>query len=373
MMHFLATLGVPPVSVDHHLLQNKLTGAQFFYFPSSHESFMPWHTIATVKTISDRSILFIKTKNYLLELLKLWNTNKDLKNFTNYFILSSDLLPFAQEHLFPLMQQGIVAAISNIDHIIYPISKLFYDALYQHVQTECDGRMLGNVSIHPMSKIAPNVFLGEHVVIEADVVIMPGCVISSYCKILQGSILFPHVTLYPFVQVGKFCRIHSGSVIGGDGFGYQFHQGEHQKIWHMGGVIIGHHVELGAGTCIDTGTFAPTVVGDGTKVDNQVQIAHNVEIGQHVIICGQSGVAGSSKVGNYSVLGGRVAVGPHVELGEQCQVAGGAMLTEKIWPAKSVLAGHPARPLKEWLKGVAVLRNLALTPNSSTPLKKSED
>jgi len=155
--------------------------------------------------------------------------------------------------------------------------------------------------------------------------------------------------------------LHSGVVVGSDGFGYTFHQGQHKKIWHMGGVSIQDDVEIGSNSTIDMGTFSPTIIGSGTRIDNLVQVAHNVKIGKGCVLCGQSGIAGSAVLEDFVVLGGRAAVGPDVHLGMGCQLAGGSKVTDSaIWPAGSKLGGHPARDLKEWLKGLAYLRKVSL-------------
>src|SRR5690606_2968050 len=168
-------------------------------------------------------------------------------------------------------------------------------------------------------------------------------------------------TLYPFTRIGKNCRIHSGTVIGSDGYGYTFHQGQHLKIWHMGGVIIHDDVEIGSNTSIDMGTFSPTIIGSGTRIDNLCQIAHNVKIGRGCIICGQGAIAGSAVLEDYVVLAGRAAVGPDAHLGMGTQLAGGAMVNEGVtWPAGSKLGGHPAKDIKEWMRGIAYLRNMSL-------------
>ena len=124
-------------------------------------------------------------------------------------------------------------------------------------------------------------------------------------------------------------------------------------------MTIGHNVEIGANSCVDQGTFSPTTIGDGTKVDNHVQIAHNCKIGRGVIICGHVAFGGSAVIGDFTVLGGKAAVGNGVIVGKACQVAGNAMVNSDIEDS-SVVAGHPARPLKEWLRGVAWLRQQSL-------------
>jgi len=175
----------------------------------------------------------------------------------------------------------------------------------------------------------------------------------------DGTIIFPNVVIYPLVKIGKSVRIHAGSIIGGDGFGYHFFNGAHQKIWHVGGVIIEDEVELGAHVTIDCGTFSPTFIGAGSKLDDQVHVAHNCYVGKGVILCGQVGMAGSSTVLDYSIIGGKTAITNDIVIGKQCKVAGMAGVSQD-WPDGSIIAGHPARKLNEWLRGVAFLRKKAL-------------
>ena len=190
---------------------------------------------------------------------------------------------------------------------------------------------------------------------------MPGTVILPHSEIGDNTKIFSNVSIYPFTKIGKNCRIHSGTVIGSDGFGYTFHQGNHVKIWHMGGVDIRDDVEIGSNSSVDAGTFSPTIIGSGTRIDNLVQIAHNVKLGRGCVICGQAGIAGSAVLEDYVVMGGRAAVGPDSFIGMGTQIAGGAKVNESAnWPAGSKLGGHPAKDLKEWMKGVAYLRTMSL-------------
>ncbi len=241
------------------------------------------------------------------------------------------------------------------------LSKPFYEMKMKGLNTQVDGRQMGTVEIDPSAMVAQNVFIGEYVRIGANAEIMPGSIIHSHSEIGDNTKIYSNVSIYPFTKIGMNCRIHAGTVIGSDGFGYTFHQGNHLKIWHMGGVIIQDDVELGSNCSVDAGTFSPTVIGKGTRIDNLVQIAHNVKLGKGCIVCGQSGIAGSAVLDDYVVLGGRAAIGPDCHLGMGTQVAGGAKVTEGgIWPAGSKLGGHPARDLKEWMKGLAYVRTMSL-------------
>ncbi len=257
-----------------------------------------------------------------------------------------------------------IATTPNVALSLTLLSKPFYDMKMKFLNTQVDGRQMGTTEIDPTARISQNVFIGENVKIGANVEIMSGCVINPYVTIDDDTKLYPNVTIYSYSTIGKNCRFHSGVVIGSDGFGYTFHQGKHQKIWHMGGVNIHDDVEIGANSCVDMGTFSPTIIGSGTRIDNLVQIAHNCKIGKGCILCGQSGIAGSAVLEDYVVLGGRAAIGPDCHIGMGTQVAGGAKVNEgAIWPAGSKLGGHPAKDLKEWMKGVAYLRNMSLKSN----------
>lgn len=258
-----------------------------------------------------------------------------------------------------LKNVAFVATTKSVDVSLSYLSKAFYQNLENDKNFFVDGRQTGKAEIHPTAKVAQGVFIGEGVTIAEDVVILPGCVLMGNNKIDRGTKLFPNVTLYPNVHIGEEVRIHAGAVIGSDGYGYNFDQGAHQKVWHIGGVRIGNSVEIGSQSNIDGGTFSPTTIGHGTKIDSQVQIGHNCWIGEHVIICGQVGVAGSCVLENYCVLGGKAGVGPGVTLGEGSQVAGSAQVNSDH-PKGSVLGGHPARPVKEWLRGLAYLRKVSL-------------
>lgn len=240
------------------------------------------------------------------------------------------------------------------------LSKPFYDRKMKGLNCQADGRQMGTVDIDPTALISQNVFIGEHVKIGKKVQIMPGVVILPHSVVQDGSIIYPNVTLYPFTTIGKNCRIHSGTVIGSDGYGYTFHQGQHLKIWHMGGVEIHDDVEIGSNTSVDQGTFSPTIIGSGTRIDNQVQIAHNCRIGRGCILCGQAGLAGSVTLEDFVVMGGKAAIGPDAHIGMGSQIAGAAGVNDgAVLPAGSKVGGHPARDIKEWMRGVAYLRKVS--------------
>jgi UDP-3-O-[3-hydroxymyristoyl] glucosamine N-acyltransferase len=315
--------------------------------------------ISALDSLTECSMVFIKNAKFL---------EKFRPNIQK--AVSLKIGAIVDEKFFNMVNAELKAEIDKLPWIITSpnvalslttLSKPFYERKMKGVNTQVDGRQMGTVDIDPSAYIAQNVFIGEHVKIGTGVEIMPGTVILPHTEIGDYTKIYPNVSIYPFSKIGKNCRIHAGTVIGSDGFGYTFHQGHHTKIWHMGGVIIHDDVEMGSNCTVDAGTFSPTIIGSGCRLDNMVHIAHNVKLGRGCILCGQAGIAGSAILDDYVVLGGRAAVGPDSHLGMGTQVAGGAKVNEAaIWPAGSKLGGHPAKDLKEWMKGVAWVRKMSL-------------
>lgn len=315
--------------------------------------------ISALGTLTPKSMVFLKNAKFVQKLVDSLDEAIELK-----------VGAIIDEKFFGLMNAELkesltklpwLATSANIPLSLTTLSKPFYDKKMKGLNSQVDGRQMGTTSIDPSARVAQNVFIGENVKIGPGVEIFPGAVILSHVEIGDNTYIGSNVTIHPFSTIGKNCRIHSGSVIGSDGFGYTFHEGKHKKIWHMGGVVIQDDVELGSNCSVDMGTFSPTIIGEGTRIDNLVQIAHNCRIGRGCIICGQAGVAGSAILEDYVVLGGRAAIGPDSLIGMGSQVAGGAKVNEgAIWPAGSKLGGHPAKDLKEWMRGVAYLRNMSL-------------
>lgn len=200
--------------------------------------------------------------------------------------------------------------------------------------------------IDPTAQIHPGAIIGNDVEIAAGVVVYPGVVVGDGCRIGEDTQLFPNVTLYADVVIGKRCLIHSGAVIGAYGFGYAQKAGRHVLSAQLGGVEIGDDVDVGAVATIDCGVYAPTRVGDGTKIDNLVQIAHNCQIGKHNLICSQVGIAGSTTTGDYVVMGGQVGVRDHVSIGDHAVVGAKSGVSHDVPPGVKVL-GVPAAPERD--------------------------
>ncbi|MEM9283159.1 MAG: UDP-3-O-(3-hydroxymyristoyl)glucosamine N-acyltransferase [Verrucomicrobiota bacterium] len=197
------------------------------------------------------------------------------------------------------------------------------------VSVLANATVLAGASIGKGSRIGPGAVVGEGAIIGEN------CEIGANVTIREGCLLGDRVILHP------------GVVIGADGFGFEFVEGRHQKIEQLGIVRIGNDVEIGASTTIDRARFGETVIGEGTKIDNQVQIAHNVVIGKHCIIVAQTGISGSTRIGNYVTLAAQCGIAGHLEIAEQVTCGGRTGVISSIKEPGGTYFGYPARPLKE--------------------------
>ena len=207
------------------------------------------------------------------------------------------------------------------------------------------------MTIDPGAVIGPQAEIGSGTLIAANAVIGPGVRIGRDCAVGAG-------TSITHALVGDRVIIHAGCRIGQDGFGFLMGAGGHLKVPQIGRVIIQDDVEIGAGTTIDRGAIRDTVIGEGTKIDNLVQIGHNVVIGRHCVIVAQTGISGSSTLEDFVALGARVGVTNHVTIGEGAQIAAISIVGGDV-PPGARWGGTPAKPVKQWLREVKVLERLA--------------
>ena len=211
--------------------------------------------------------------------------------------------------------------------------------------------------IDPTAHIGPHCVVGERVQIGARSFLQSGNSIGADSKLGEDVNLFPNVTIYPRTEIGQGVRIHAGTVIGSDGYGYVLDGGVHRKVPQIGNVIIHDDVEIGANVTVDRGALGATVIGKGTKIDNLVQIAHNVQIGEHCLVIAQVGIAGSTKLGNYVVLAGQAGIGGHLKIGNQVTVGAQSGVMTDI-PDKATWLGSPAQPDREMKRQFIAIQRL---------------
>lgn len=226
------------------------------------------------------------------------------------------------------------------------------------------------VGVHPTAVVAEDAFVdpaasvGPYAVIESGARIAAGVTIGAHCfigarsVIGEGGWLAPRVTLYHDVRIGQRVVIQSGAVLGGEGFGFANEKGVWQKIAQIGGVTIGDDVEIGVNTAIDRGAMDDTRIGNGVKLDNQIQIAHNVQIGDHTAMAACVGISGSAKIGKHCMLAGGVGLVGHIEICDGVFVTGMTMVTRSITEPGSYSSGTAMQPAAEWRKSAARMRHL---------------
>jgi UDP-3-O-[3-hydroxymyristoyl] glucosamine N-acyltransferase len=238
-------------------------------------------------------------------------------------------------------------------------------------------------SIHPGASIAlsaevaadcaigPNVVIGERCVLGRGTRLMAGCVLGDDVVVGEFCTLHPNVTIYGNVRLQNRVILHSGCIIGADGFGFSFTGEHYEKFPQIGSVDIEDDVELGANTCVDRAALGVTRVGKGTKIDNMVHVGHNCTIGRHVVIAAQTGLSGGVAIGDYAVIGGQVGVGDKATIQSRAIVGSGAgILSSKIIRAGEPVWGTPARPLREHLHQLAALARLPALLTEINELRK---
>jgi UDP-3-O-[3-hydroxymyristoyl] glucosamine N-acyltransferase len=218
-------------------------------------------------------------------------------------------------------------------------------------------------SIRPCAVVDDGARIGDRVTL------YPGAYLGRGSSVGDDSVIHANVSIGEKVTIGKRVIIHAGAVLGSDGFGFVTDAGKHHKIPQVGGIIIEDDVEIGGNCTIDRATLGNTIIKKGTKLDNQVHVAHNVTIGEHCLIAGQAGIAGSSTLGNYVVLGGQAGVSDHMTIGDRVMAGGKAVITRDV-ASGSIIAGFNAMPIREWLKVQAVLPKLPALKKALAELER---
>lgn len=230
--------------------------------------------------------------------------------------------------------------------------------------------------VHPTAHMPPSAYIGPHAVIGAGTTIGDRSLVGASCAIGDGvsigadCVLHAGVTIYANVAIGNRAILHSGCVLGADGFGFVRSGDHYEKFPQIGRVLIGNDVEIGANSCVDRAALGVTEIGDGAKLDNMVHIGHNCRIGRHVVIAAQTGLSGGVIVEDYAVIGGQVGIGDKARIETGAVLGSGCgILTSKIVRKGQVVWGTPARPLKEHLQQLA---NLARLPELRDEVRKLE-
>lgn len=212
-------------------------------------------------------------------------------------------------------------------------------------------RIAEEVEVHPLAFIGADVEIGRRSVIHSGARLLDGCKLGPSCTV------FPNAVLYENTILGEGVIVHAGAVLGAYGFGYSTVDGKHQLNAQLGYVEVGDHVEIGAGTTIDRGTYGPTVIGSGTKIDNLVQIGHNCRIGRHNLICSQVGIAGSCSTGDYVVMAGQVGLADHLHIADGALLGAKSGLMTDALPGKRYL-GAPAVEERQFFRSISLIQQL---------------
>jgi UDP-3-O-[3-hydroxymyristoyl] glucosamine N-acyltransferase len=220
-----------------------------------------------------------------------------------------------------------------------------------------------SVSIPTSCHIGPFVHIGSGVKLGERIVLLGNISIARNSSIDSDTLIYPHVSIYSETMIGERCIIHSGAVIGADGFGFapdfSAAGGEWVKIPQTGAVVIGNDVEIGASTTIDRGAMSNTIIGSGTKIDNQVQIAHNVVVGDCCVIAGCAAISGSTKIGNFCIIGGASNFAGHLTIADRTTISGNTSIIRSITePGQHFTGVYPSMLHSAWEKNAAILRGL---------------
>ncbi len=245
-------------------------------------------------------------------------------------------------------------AFARILHYLFP-PRLPAPGVHETAVVSPTAALGRDVSVGPLCVVGDEAVIGDGTVLVASCFVGQGVRIGARC------LIWPHAVLYPGVHLGNRVIVHAGTVVGSDGFGYAPDEsGSYVKVPQLGTVVVEDDVELGANVTIDRAMLGVTVIREGTKIDNLVQIGHNVEVGPHTALSGQVGIAGSSRIGAHCVLAGQVGIGDHATIEDRVVIgAQSGVPTGKCIPKGQTVWGTPARPVEEWKRMIATLALLA--------------
>lgn len=267
---------------------------------------------------------------------------------------SACLIP---EDLAGSSSHAVLIVVADVDLALLKATALMYPKERRLKDVDKSAKVNLKAQLGQNVGIGRNVLIGEACRIGSDTEIRHNTVIGRNVRIGKECRIYPNVTIYDDTEIGDRVIIHSGTVIGSDGFGFVRKKGRQEKIRQLGNVRIGNDVEIGANCAIDRATFGSTLIKRGTKLDNLIQVAHNVEIGEDCVIAAQTGIAGSTRIGNRVVIAGQVGIVGHVIIGDDVTIGAQAGVIGNI-PAGEAFSGYPARPHQEALQREARLNRL---------------
>lgn len=278
--------------------------------------------------------------------------------YTHYIYETKSSIVLVNKDFQP--ERDIQATLIKVDNAYESLAKLM--ALYEMSKPKKTG-IDPLASVASSAKIGKDVYIGAFACIEEGVeigdnaCIHPHVTVGSNAKVGNNTILYPQVTIYHDCIVGNHCIIHAGAVIGADGFGFAPSPEGYEKIPQIGIAIIEDNVEVGANTCIDRATMGATIIHQGAKLDNLIQVAHNVEIGSHTVMASQVGIAGSAKIGQWCMFGGQVGVAGHIQIGDRVNVGAQSGIPGNT-KSGSTLMGYPAIDPKQFARSSAIYKKL---------------
>lgn len=304
--------------------------------------------LSSCEKASKDSLIFIENKKYLSK----------LENLSAAAVLcSAEIADAIPDNIAVLVAKRPYYSFCLIANFLYKIpltnEDVQFDSSFHNSYVDKTAILEENVIIEPGAHIGANVQIGKNTIIKASAIIGPNCTVGRDCVIGYGVKL-------QFAMLGNNVIVHPGTCVGQDGFGYLPGSTGITKVPQLGRVIIQDDVEIGANSTIDRGSLDDTMIGEGTKIDNLVQIAHNVRLGRFCIIAAHGGVSGSVTIGDQSLLGGHAGIKDHIKIGSRVSIAAASGVMNDI-PDGETWGGVPARPIKQWFREVITLRNIELS------------
>lgn len=264
-------------------------------------------------------------------------------------ILKEDDLPYCPTN----------ALVVGNPHLAYAkVARLFAPAPDAVAGIHASAVVAPSAHVESGASIGPHCVIGADCVIGPDAVVGPGCVLEHGVAIGAATRLVANVTVYYGCRIGARGLIHAGAVIGSDGFGFAHDRGNWVKVPQLGAVVVGDDVEIGANTSIDRGAVEDTVIEDGVKLDNQIQVAHNVRVGAHTVMAGCVGVAGSAIIGKHCAIGGGAGIVGHLEIADGITITGMSMVTKSLKEPGVYSSGTPLEPTEQWHKNSVRFKQL---------------